>query len=386
MIKQVLGHYIPVITAAFALPTMAYGQDATPQPDVGATTPPELRDFRLDPPPPPPGPEPDTVPSSPPTVQPPPAVPTTETPQRVEPNIAPVRETVPTSRDDTRSTNNRPSATPEIAPPPENTVPTATAPDIPKEPPAAVEVAPRIVSNPASDASGDSYWTWIGGIIILLSALFAAVFFWRRRITADAANGFNHDMQYDQPSPPTRLRKGIVDQSGSMPASAPAEPGPELSVQFIPTNAQLSLASLTVIGRLTVENRANQDVDELALRSQMISAQDGQRAAIAAFHDNQSDGETQSLGKLTPGERIDAVVEIRLSRNELHAFRWTEREFIAPIVLINISGKIANKSVYAQLSQLIGRENIGDSPRMKPLAIDRGPKRYSSVKGQPVFA
>jgi hypothetical protein len=148
----------------------------------------------------------------------------------------------------------------------------------------------------------------------------------------------------------------------------------------------LSIASLTITGKLTVENHGNATATNLALRSQMISAQDGQREAIETFHSNLGDGEIQSLGEMAAGERIDAIIEIRLPRTELHAFRWTGREFVAPIVLINVSGQMGTRAVEAQLSQLIGRQGEESSPRMKPLAIDRGPKRYSGVSARPVFA
>jgi hypothetical protein len=59
---------------------------------------------------------------------------------------------------------------------------------------------------------------------------------------------------------------------------------------------------------------------------------------------------------------------------------------VAPIVLINVSGQMDEQPVEGRLSQLIGRQGEISSPRMKPLAIDRGPKRYSGVSARPVFA
>lgn len=189
-----------------------------------------------------------------------------------------------------------------------------------------------------------------------------------------------------QPSPPARLASG--SPAGlAKPDTAPKEPSTSaLSVAFEPTAAQLSIASLTVTGKLTVENRGGAPATGLALRSQMISAQDGQKEAIEAFHSNVAEGEIQSLGEMAAGERIDAIIEIRLPRAELHAFRWTEREFVAPIVLINVAGHMGERAIEGRLSQLIGRDGETTSSRMKPLAIDRGPKRYSGVSARPVFA
>ncbi len=190
-----------------------------------------------------------------------------------------------------------------------------------------------------------------------------------------------------QPSPPARLNQPGPDSKKTPEPGAPEpEKTPILSVAFEPTDAQLSIASLTITGKLKVENRGTAAATGLALRSQMISAQDGQKEAIEAFHSNHGDGEIQPLGDLAAGERIDAIIEIRLPRAELHAFRWTEREFVAPIVLINVAGQMGDQPVEARLSQLIGREGEMSSPRMKPLAIDRGPRRYRGVSARPVFA
>jgi hypothetical protein len=225
----------------------------------------------------------------------------------------------------------------------------------------------------------------IGGCAALLAALVAVFAWWRNRARVVTEARFA-EASLSQPSPPARLDK-------TRPAATPArtkapekQVAGELSVQFVPTNAQLSIASLTVTGKLTVANLTGANVGELALRSQMMSAQDGQREAIAAFHENRTDGEIQPLGDMVPGERIDAIIEIRLPRTELHAFRWTEREFVAPIVMVNVAGTAGGTPVEARLSQLIGRESTGTSRRMKPLAIDRGPKRYQGIEARPVFA
>jgi hypothetical protein len=231
--------------------------------------------------------------------------------------------------------------------------------------------------------------TWAAIAAALLATLTAAFFFWRRRQSPEEPQP-EHDWEQQlpmlQPSPPARLDRPKAAETKAS-GRAPAQPSAAiLSVAFEPTVAQLSIASLTVTGKLTVENRGTSPATGLALRSQMISAQDGQKEAIEAFHANLGDGEIQPLGEMAAGERIDAIIEIRLPRAELHAFRWTEREFVAPIVLINVAGQMGDRLVEGRLSQLIGREGELSSPRMKPLAIDRGPKRFSGVSARPVFA
>jgi hypothetical protein len=159
-----------------------------------------------------------------------------------------------------------------------------------------------------------------------------------------------------------------------------------IEAAFKPEAAELSIASLSITGTLTLVNRGDAPVDQLLLRSHMISAQTGQQDAIAAFHQSNGTGSRQALGSLATGERIDAVIEIRLPRNELASFRWTEREFVAPIVLFNLSGLVEDRNVEVRLSQLIGREGRDAAARMKPLAVDRGPKRFTAISTRPLFA
>ncbi len=392
MKKRVSGQ-VGMVFAVALLPSITLAQTGAPTPDVEKTTPPELRDFRLDPPPTPPGPE-QTAPPPPErtTVQPPPAVPTTEPTSRTDPRPAPRREADPAPRAADRTVDAPPREGANPAPVDSNT-PAAPVPATDTLPPTIPETVPAEPSAAPVDAPpalrGDNgLWAWIAAGAALVAALTGGLFLWRRRSVVTLPGQANSDPPLDQPSPPARLRTGADDRPAPRPdpVPAPVMATPALSIQFAPTTAQLSIASLTVTGRLTVENLASGEVGQLSLRSQMISAQDGQRDAIAAFHANPRDGEVQSLGNLTPGERIDAIVEIRLPRSELHAFRWTEREFVAPIVLINIAGQMGDTPVEARLSHLIGRGGADASARMKPLAIDRGPKRFSEVEARPVLA
>jgi hypothetical protein len=399
MTKRFKGRAVAIGLAAM-LPAALFAQANDPGQDLESSTPPELRDFRLDQPPPGPGPE--QVPSQPTPqpilVEPPPAVPTTEAPPSRDPvaitrtKAAPSSDTRPRgARAPTAAQDN--AARLETSPALPSVNETANA--NPGEPISAPDMAPTSAEPAASPSTvpalDDQWLAWAFGAAALLAAMFAAVFVWGRRRQSDSpeeqAFDFDQLVPTIQPSPPARLdRSKPAEPKALRPTAQEHAARPTLSVTFQPTAAQLSIASLTITGKLTVENCGNGPATGLALRSQMISAQDGQKEAIEAFHSNLGDGEIQPLGEMAAGERIDAIIEIRLPRAELHAFRWTEREFVAPIVLINVAGQIGKQPVEGRLSQLIGREGEMSSPRMKPLAIDRGPKRYTGVSARPVFA
>lgn len=371
--------------AALLAPSPTFAQDTAAPADVGTSTPPELRDFRLDSPPPRPAPEPRPSQSEPEAA---PLPVTSEAPPR---NTATRQQ----ARPPVQGTTARPEA-PPTAPPPNIATDAAPSPDDVAATPAAPAIpAAKVASGEAREAqpaikagAWRDWLSWIGAALALLAAL-AAAYFVRRRKRARAGDGFAAPEQ--QPSPPARLDNRKPERAAPQrPAVDPTASEPPVTTpvvaEFKPESAQLSIASLAVTGTLAVHNRSNAPVTDLCMRSHMISAQVGQHQAIAAFHAEKGAGSVQSLVTLGVGERIDAVIEIRLPRSELAAFRWTDREFVAPILLINLSGHSGATDVEVRLSQLIGRAGSDASARMKPLAVDRGPKRFTGISARPLFA
>ncbi len=379
-----------MFTAAVMSSALAYAQDSGTGQDIGTGTPPELRDFRLDTPPPRPAPQqsapPPVVETPPPTesrsTATPPAAqsPTTSRPAATNSSPAPVAQGPSEARTET-GTKPAPAATdaPVIAP--ESAIPTIAVD---------ADAGAPTTSAPldASSAIYSNFWFWpaTAGFAVVLAV--AAWLFFRRRRLSPRREQVAVQEPVPQPSPPARLdvpRKTQTPAPPRAPERTAEATGP-IAAQFTPTSAQLSIASLSVTGMLAIKNQARAPVSGLILRSHMISVQDGQREAVAAFHSDGGAGSIQPIGDLAPGERIEATIEIRLPRTELSSFRWTEREFVAPIVLIHLSGSAEGEPVEIQFTQLIGREGAKQSERMQPLPIDRGPKRFSGIAARAVFA
>lgn len=388
MTKNIQG-WVFACAAMLFVPALAFAQDAGSPQDIGTSTPPELRDFRLDTPPPRPAPQqtqPQPQPESS-TAASPPAERQQPTPERravAEPQTRPPgpqadRQSQPVADTATNETplQDIPESVSEAAP-------SAAANSLPE-----AESSPIVAGDSPSEVQFPGLF-WIGtATAALLAALASALWLRRRKLQARTAQAA--ELPILQPSPPARLEKPKSPVAPPVPAQV-ASPPPTLNGEvpieaaFKPDAAQLSIASLSITGTLTLVNRGDAPVYQLLLRSHMISAQTGQREAITAFHQSNSAGSRQALGSLATGERIDAVIEIRLPRNELASFRWTEREFVAPIVLLNLSGLTKDQNVEVRLSQLIGREGSNAAARMKPLAVDRGPKRFTAISTRPLFA
>lgn len=347
-------------TAALLVPMAAFAQDAPDAQDIGSSTPPELRDFRLDPVPPRPELQPQPQPQPKPELPAPVATP--PPPQNTpEPARAPER----------RAQSDREEALP---PPVEDAADPAPVGETAS--PAAISPAENgraTGTAPAADNADNAanYLPWLAAALAVI-ALAIGLVMRRRRSTIAPAK-----------AAPTRLSDPRPD---AVPA-VPSPPAPQaVFAEFQPETAHLSIASLTVTGRLILINSGNAGIENIVLRSHMMSARQDQNVAIKAFHGNRRAGSIQPLGALARGERIEAIVEIRLPRSELPAFRWSEREFIAPIILIHISGSTGNAPFGIGLTHLIGRAGAGAAARMKPLAIDRGPKRFSGISARPLFA
>ena len=362
----ILGGVIAVVQTAL------FAQDAQSPHNIGNSTPPELRDFRLDAPSPRPLPEPSQT-------QPAAVEQDANVPQpKMDP---PAAERATAARQPARAVTPKPEVS---APPPSEAnaaqpgfsadgiiAPTpgvVSAPE-PVQPPARASV-PSISSNEVS------WYVFLIAAVSLAMIGLAFAYFRRRKRTAEP--GQAHDIH--QPSPPVRLAQ---PKQTTLVSDVLA---PVMNGEFSPEFAQLSIASLTITGRLKISNKGTLPIDGLILRSHMISAQEGQAETIEAFYAAKPAGSIEPLGGLQIGETMDVVIEIRLPRAELPTFRWSEREFIAPIILIHVSGQSEGQKCELRLSHLIGRAGADERSRMKPLATDRGPKRFAGVCARPVFA
>ena len=230
---------------------------------------------------------------------------------------------------------------------------------------------------------------WAAGLIALLAVLIVG---WRIRShkeaepyrETDAALEIANeaDLQplvaaHEKPTNPVRLAEPAPrDQQKA---------APSLSVSFTPETAQLSLANLTVNGKLSIRNLGTNPVEQLKIRTAMISAMEGQQSRIAEFHKDPARGHSENIGDAAAGEEIALALEIQIPRGELNTFDWRERQFLAPIVLANISGVSADgRSEECHLSCVVGRESQPPAPKLKPLHVDRGPRRFDNLGFRPI--
>jgi hypothetical protein len=161
---------------------------------------------------------------------------------------------------------------------------------------------------------------------------------------------------------------------------------PQLDISFVPKKAVVSIANLTISGEIRIINQGKAAAKSMRLRSIIISASEIQDDVIAAFHNDKEPLFSEELGEAGAGERIGMEIELSIPLTELRSYPLGDRRLFVPIVLANIDydwGKSGHD--VAKLAALIGREATPPTPKMGALRLDLGPRSFTPLGQRPVF-
>jgi hypothetical protein len=354
------------ILLSFGAPVVA--QDAIPE------TPPELRDFRLDPERAQPDPEPQVTP--PPPVQ---TLPETAAPSSSEPPAQTrTQRTGPPARTAAPGTNVQGGA----APVPSTTDQSADAAATPVLP---ADAQPETIAPVATKGEVQAeplIWWQIGGALgLAVLALLALRLLKRRR-------------QAIQERPVAFEPVGEADKVREVEplAAAKTVPAPTviaratLTLDFIPDKATLSFTALTVKGQLRLINEGGLSAQNLRLRATLLSANAQQQQIIAAFHAGQFSVPEEPLGEAKAGERIAMDIEMSVPVAELQSFEVDSRRMMVPVMVADIAYEWDGGSDMVKLACLVGREAQPPVPKMRPFRLDRGPRSFAPLGQRPLYA
>lgn len=356
-----LGIFLGALLLAIGGASDSHAQDAV------QNTPPELRDFRLDPPPRETTPEPEapeavTPPATQPTVEPTPA-PVIRQPS---PTVAAPQPTAPAPTGDVaRDPQTAPEATPAF--------------------PGATRASDMVPTNPATVPQTDAPAPpETGGVGVLEIAALAglllvfaggAFFVWNRR-RLDPAASARPSRQKTKPSNPPALPR-------AQPVTPMPKPSPlrATSLAFVPENAVVSFSSLTIKGELHITNASDTAAENLALSAVLVSASNEQQRAIDHFFENSDKIAPTPLRSVKPGENLSLPLKLGVALNEMQTFSLQNKTLLAPILvaqLVRLSPDGTSKEV-ARLVCIIGRESIPPQPKMGPLRLDQGPRSFDRL-------
>lgn len=363
----------------FLLAAPLHAQDALPQ------TPPELRDFRIEPERT--QPEPTAGPEIRPTIAAPPVAEPTE-PQRTSAALsdrpAPSPDATPNRRSTAsappkRQTSSSTRTTPVLMPP----VGSITA-DTPQAEPNSDISAPPFVQDERNNSPLPVYNEWASialALSALLAMLFAGWFIWRRKC--------NEDGRIEDSLP-------IIDvpDTGSAPVhhainihrTRAEQIRPQVKLEFRPERATLSFTALTVKGTLVIENMGKEAATDMHMRATMISANRDQAATIDAFFNRSIAVEDNVIGDAKAGEKIALELEISIPSQELLSYTVAERQIIVPIVVAELTYLWTAGKDSARLACLVGREAQPPQGKMGPLRLDLGPRSFSQLGQRTIHA
>ena len=342
--------------------------------EAGLSTPPELRDFRLDPPPgdTPSGPEvrPPLPQQNPPESRPSATPPPTESAPIVrEPIIVPEQ---PEGAGRAPSAN----AAQNVETTPEANVPLPKAAISADVPPGQPATQPE-VDTPEPAGPENTRTTQIAALAALLITLISAtVWIWRRRKVVPSVA-----------APPLRQRTKPVSQrpiASAKPITTPApKPAParSISMTFAPEQAVVSFSSLTIKGKLHIANANAAAADDLVLNAALISASTEQQTAIDSFFANSVQHTAMPLASIEPGQNIDMPLELGIALNQMQTFSLQARTLLAPILVVKLSRILSEGTPQevARLVCIIGRESTPPQPKMAPLRLDQGPRSFDRL-------
>ena len=342
--------------------------------DAAGSTPPELRDFRLDPPPSEtaqapqvPGPEVRSPPQAPPPRQAPEMPPENVTPAPVIQRPAPTAEPSRVAPRPTGESAQGPAAEPQTAPS-INAEPSPLADTEPDVAEARTEPDPLVEPEPSG--MDDLGFAAIAALLMAIGA--AGWFLWHRRTKAASVRAA-------QPLPrkvPSNARQG-----DPRPHPAPVAAPRLVSMTFVPENAVVSFTSLNIKGKLHVANSGGVATSELALHTALISASHDQQREIERFFADPSQNEAMPLVVIKPGDSITVPLKIGVALTAMQAFSLNDMTLLAPILLAKLVSPShdGRAQEVARLVCMIGREANPPNAKMGPLRLDQGPRSFDHL-------
>ena len=370
---------IGALLLIFSGGSIAYAQDAS------LSTPPELRDFRLDSPPqtapgpevrpqlpkqstqdaPPPAPQPTTQ------LEPAPVVQEQRSPVAQPQRVQPIRPD-----DAPQDAQAEPDAgTPLLSEPQRSgAAPAQTEP--PLDP---------VALGPTEEAgTGITEVTALAALMLVIAA--ASYLLWRRRTAAQSVVA----PQLRKAAKPALPRLANAPVQSHIPPFIPKQrqsPVRAVTISFVPQDAVISFSSLTIQGQMQIGNTGEADSGDMVLHAALISASSEQQRNIESFFAHPDRYAPTPLASVKSGENIGLPLKLGVALNEMQTFSLQDKTLLAPILVAKISRLLAESAPeeVARLVCMIGREASPPQLKMAPLRLDQGPRRFDRL-GQRALA
>lgn len=244
--------------------------------------------------------------------------------------------------------------------------------------PAATPVAAPVPAGPGW------YWPWLAGAAALLAALFAALWWRKRRIEAPLA------ITFEPPVVPPRQPATPVPAAPASGPAAPADPLPQprlsaapaggLTIELESRRMNASLVATTLSYVLRVTNHGDQALSGLAIAGDMIAAHASLPPEAQIASERQRLEHRHALPALAPGESAEVTGDFRLPLTAINPIRAGTAAYFVPLARLRVEAVQdgAAPLIHVQ-TWVIGELPEAEGAALKPFRLDLGPRTYSRI-------
>ena len=239
--------------------------------------------------------------------------------------------------------------------------------------------APAVVE---STAATGWYWPWIAGATGLLAAVFALLWWRRRKVPAVAAITFERPIvpaSQPAPGPAEPVVTPVTAQSLPEPhlsLSLPAGLGMTLEARRM--SASLMATTLSYV--VTLTNTGSEPLSALAVEGDMVSAHASLPPEAQIAGDGQRLELRHALVTLAPGESAEFTGDFRLPLSAVTPIRAGEAAYFVPLARLRVEASTAGGQSLVQVqTYVVGEMPEDQGAALRPFRLDLGPRTYSRI-------
>lgn len=262
---------------------------------------------------------------------------------------------------------------------PGNTATPAANPAFPSAlPTAAVPAATPAPIPPPSASSW--FWPWLAGAAALLAALFAGLWWRKRRIEAPLAITFEPPVvPSKEPETPRVAEPAVPSDPLPQPQLSVAAAG-GLMIELESRRMNASLVATTLSYVLRVTNHGDRALSGLAIAGDMIAAHASLPPEAQIASERQRLEHRHALPALAPGESAEVTGDFRLPLTAINPIRAGNAAYFVPLARLRVEAAQDGAAPLVRVQTwVIGELPEAEGAALKPFRLDLGPRTYSRV-------
>lgn len=176
-----------------------------------------------------------------------------------------------------------------------------------------------------------------------------------------------------------------VPQRHQLGQEAPEPVVPRLLLDFTTLGIDVTLVNAVARYHLGITNMSEMPVSKLALHGAIVQARKGMPPTIEPLRGDSILPHLQKIADIEPGGTQRCEGQIRLPLGQIEPIAMQGRMLFVPLVHIWIGYDGPDGTRYAVTqSFVLGEESNPPGPRVGPLRLDLGPRRFTSIGQRPL--